>query len=105
MEFLLLCGSPNADYYTELHLILTIINTQLHCQFFTVTDTSGIAAHYPPGRFWPANEIAALLLECSSHYAVTVCPVSCELHFLSRQAIVCPPVLFIYLLLFPVFVV
>lgn len=73
------------------HLILsnqTGTKTGLHCQFFTVTDTSGITTQYPSGRMWPANEIAALLLECSSHYAVTGCPVSCELRFVSRQAVI-----------------
>lgn len=55
---------------------------------FTVTDTSGITTQYPSGKMCPAIEIAALLLECSSHYAVTVCPVSCELHFLFGRAII-----------------
>ena len=35
-------------------------------QFFTVSDISGITTQYPSGRMCPANEIAALLLECSA---------------------------------------
>lgn len=36
----------------------------------------------------PANEIAALLLECSTHYPVRACPVVCELRFVPGQAVI-----------------
>lgn len=39
-------------------------------------------------RMCPANEIAALLLECTTHYPVTVCPFACELHFVPGQAVI-----------------
>lgn len=36
----------------------------------------------------PADETAALLLECNTHYPVSVCPIICELRFVPGQAVI-----------------
>lgn len=75
------------DDYPHFSSFRRTVTTLLACQLFTVADTSGITTPHP-GRMCPANEIAALLLECNPHYPVSVWPVVCGLRFVPGQAVI-----------------